>query len=65
MGEWLGGPGSGGSQDGTRPREGTRGPHEVGTVSPLRQEGRELGLMAMPQNSKTTRDSLGLQRAAK
>ena len=34
-------------------------------MSPLGQEGRERGLMAVPQNSKTTRDSLGLQRAAK
>ena len=64
-GERRGGPGSGGTQDRTRPWEGTWGPHEVGTVSPLRQEGQEWGLMAVPQNSKTMRDSLALQRAAK
>ena len=61
-GEGLGG----GSQDGTRPGEGTRGtPRDGDTVSPLRQEGQERGPMAVPQNSKTVRDGLGLQRAAK
>lgn len=34
-------------------------------MSPLRQEGQEQGLMAMPQNSKAVRDGLGLQRTAK
>lgn len=34
-------------------------------MSPLRQEGQEQGLTAMPENSKAVRDGLGLQRTAK
>lgn len=36
-------------------------PRDGDTMSPLRQEGQEQGLMAMPENSKAVRDGLGLQ----